>query len=314
MPMEPPETGIGKFLIRTFAGALLVGLALYGIGSAVDVAWVRYLGYLSLALAGVVMLLPLPVFAYVYPVILVWIALLPLWIAILLLRPLFGPLRRLFEIAHTRAERRAGPAVPVGEQYRIFVARQARVANRDDLVPPVARLVDRLQRVGGRTLALYYQAGTLDRQKVTRFGANRVASCFLSAGIPSSHGRDPADPSHELIFLTRFQGTVAVSLRIAFVLQSEEATCPGLVAEVRLTPAAAGRDAAQRTARLEQVFAILAETLEPDYGHLELPGEPPAENWPAVPGRGWLTYASGALVRASAGPVPDRYNEPAPTA
>lgn len=179
-------------------------------------------------------------------------------------------------------ESRAGLAVPVEECYRLLVTRHTRVADPDELREPVTRLVRGLRRIGGRAFALYGCSPAFNTYRVLSGWRNRVPSFLATSEIQWGFGRELPDPTHQLVFFTRFNGTRAVYLRVSFVLTADETTGPGLRAELRLTPAAAGREGAGRTARLDRILRLLVETLSADESHIEFPAPTEAVQTPTA--------------------------------
>src|SRR5262249_19292131 len=145
-------------------------------------------------------------------------------------------------------------------------------------------------------------------------------------------GREPQYPTHRIIFFNKDEAFDSVFLKITFVLCGEEASRPGLVAELRLGAGAAGPAGEARTARLDRLFGLLIATLQPDFGHVELPGHAEAADWPNTPDAGWFTYLvgpegprglpapavassfeRGVKIRAAPGPAPDHQRDAADT-
>lgn len=214
------------------------------------------------------------------------------WIGVLPISRVIGWVHRCRERAEERAARRAGTEVLIENQYRFFAARNAPVAKPRDLRRVVNRLVRKLRRVGGSCCTLYGYTPVMEKRRVRRFGFSRVAYFLEHSEIRWNFGREHSDPTHELLFFSRFNGTHAVYLRISFVTPASNATCPGLFAELRLTPAALGVGGAHAEARVERIFRLLTESLEADFGHVELPGQPESEDWPGTPGSGPLVYVA----------------------
>jgi hypothetical protein len=241
-------------------------LAFLGIGNAADIFWLRAIGVGLLIVLGVLGTLTLVVPIVIFFAWLDWIGFMPI-------SRIIGLVRRQIERADERAAARAGSAVLIEEQFRLFATRHAVVAKPSDLRPAVTRLVRKLSLIGEDPFALYCYNSTMQKLRVLPFGFSRVGYFLARSAIAWNFGREPSDPTHELVFFSRFNGTRAVYLRISFVVEGTEATCPGLCAELRLTPAAAGPDEASRAKRIEQLFQWLVETLAADAGHVELPGQ-----------------------------------------
>ncbi|MBN9118965.1 MAG: hypothetical protein J0I06_07365 [Planctomycetes bacterium] len=185
-------------------------------------------------------------------------------------------MRGLREAATARAEKRAGETLSVEAQYRVRAVRATRVTKPTDLLRPVNRLVRELERVGGRRFTLYGYDAVREVHRVRRFGFGRVARFLAESEIRWNFGRCPSDPTHELVFFTRFNGTCAVYLRIAFIAGDAPMTGAGLVAELRVTPLAAGRSDAERNARVLRLRQVLVDALATDVSYVAYPGEPGA--------------------------------------
>jgi hypothetical protein len=248
------------------ATILLVGLAFLGIGNATDIYWMRAVGFSLLILLCVLGTLTLVVPIVVFFAWLDWIGFMPI-------SRIIGWVRRQIALADERAAARAGVPVLIEDQFRLFATRQAPVATPRDLRRAVARLVRKLSLIGEAPFTLYGYSPTMQKLRVMPFGFSRVGYFLDRSAIEWNFGRELSDPTHEIVFFSRFNGTCAVYLRISFVVEGTEATCPGLCAELRLTPAAAGHDDAERAQRVERLFRLLVETLATDSGHVELPGQ-----------------------------------------
>lgn len=259
---------------RVFGGvvAILViaGFACLGVGNVHDIFWLRAVGIALLALAGFLAALTLLLPTVIFFAWLDWIGFLPIGRVV-------GWVRQQAQRAEELAEMRAGAAPLIEDQYRLFVTRKAPVAKPTDLHRAVTRLVWKLRRIGGRAFTLYGYNPAMRKRRVLPFGLSRVWYFLERSEIAWNFGREPSDPTHQLTFFSRFNGTHAVYLRIRFITDAAGATCPGLCAELRLAPAVAGRDEKDRAERVERLFRLLVETLTADSGHVELPGRPESE-------------------------------------
>jgi len=180
--------------------------------------------------------------------------------------------------------------------------RRAPVANEADLIEPLKQVVRAILREGSRFRL--WANSPAHRLYTIRTGGwwSNVWKFVTTSEIQWGHGREPRHPTHQVVF---FNWPSSVILRIKFVVTGAEAMRPGLVAELDLRTDAATHPRGDRWARLDRLFSRLIEILQPDFGHVLLPGHPDIPDPPNSPECGWLTYLShGELTRPLIVPPP----------
>jgi hypothetical protein len=284
-----PDRG---FLVVAVTLSFVAGLVVLGLGTVTELSVLRTVGLMVMgAVVLGTILTAVPVLFFM-----TWLD----RIGSFSIHRFVGPVRRWRERAEARAAERAGAAVPIEQQYRFFATRNEPVAEPRDLLRLVKRLVRGLRRVGGPDCTLYGYTPAMKKRRVLSFGMSRVGRFLARSEIRWNFGRTRSAPTHELLFVSRFNGTHAVYLRVSFLARTSNATCPGLFVELRLTRAALGVGDADVATHCERLFRLLVETCAADSGHVELPSEPEAEGWPYVCGSGWLTYVTGTEAEYAA--------------
>ena len=127
---------------------------------------------------------------------------------------------------------------------------------------------------------------------VLKDGKSLVPAFLSTCEIEWNFGREPNDPTHEILFFNDATGERAVVLRLSFVADGATSTAPGLTAELVLGRDAAGPADGRRGGYLDELFSMLQTALRPDFGHVELPGYPRKSGWPNECTFGWITYFS----------------------
>jgi hypothetical protein len=209
---------------------------------------------------------------------------------------------------------REGPEYHYDE---IRLVRLAPVAHEDDLIGPIKRLVRAIRREGARFQL--YGHSPAHRLYTIRAGWlwSNVWKFVTTSAIQWNFGREPRDPTHQVMFFS--WPTDTVFFKVKFVVAGVEATCPGVVVTLRLRTDKVIHPRGDRAARLDRLFARMVSILRPDHGCVRLSGQPEDEV-------GWLTYlplatapatvpppavrvpfADGVKILAAPGPVPDEY-------
>ena len=216
------------------------------------------------------------------------------------------------------------------EFYRLVVARRAKVGEDADLVEPVERIVRALQKEDPELFRLLGYSPAYSKFEVIDGEKSLVPNFLMTSQIQWNFGREPRDPTNQVIFFNDYEDERYAGLKVVFSVEKPEdgieAAGPGLVAELFLGTVPAGPGGAARTARLDRLFALLVEAFAPDHGRVELPGHPEAEGESDAPGVGWLTYRAGAepprvpppatatplaggvTIRLAPGDAPDRFD------
>jgi len=180
------------------------------------------------------------------------------------------------------------------DYYRLRVVRRLPIAEPADLEEPLDGLVRALARRGS---LLFEPSGLSPAMQTTRVlqGKQSLVHAFLSTSeIKWNFGREPSDPTHEIVLFNTEHGPRAVVLRLSFVAYGAASTAPGLVAELTLGPDAAGPADNGRGEHLDELFSMLLAALRPDHGHVKLPGHPEGKEPPDGYDVGWITYFSRA--------------------
>jgi len=175
--------------------------------------------------------------------------------------------------------------------YRLRVVQRAPTGDPLDLEQPLDGLVRALSRLDPSLFELSGLSPAMQTTPVLQ-GEQSLVPAFLSTSeIAWNFGREPADPTHEIVFFNAEHGSRTVVLRLSFVANGAASAAPGLVAELTLGHDAAGPSDNSRGAHLDELFSMLLEALHPDHGHVKLPGHPDG-NQPGVYEVGWITYFS----------------------
>ncbi len=99
-----------------------------------------------------------------------------------------------------------------------------------------------------------------------------VPNFLMTSDIQWNFGRQPEDPTHEIIFSNDFKDERGVWLKVAFSVENPEdgieTTGPGLVAELVLGSVAAGADETARAAHLDRLLALMTEVFAADDGRV----------------------------------------------
>ncbi len=118
--------------------------------------------------------------------------------------------------------------------------RRAPVAAPADLVEPLDGLVRALARMDP---LLFELSGLSPAMQTTRIlqGTQSLVRFFLSTSeIAWNFGREPVDPTHEIVFFNTEESPRKVVLRLSFVANGAASNAPGLAAELILGGDAAG--------------------------------------------------------------------------
>jgi hypothetical protein len=176
------------------------------------------------------------------------------------------------------------------DNYRLCVVRHAPLVDPIDLAQTLDWIVRQLEREDPVLFALSGYSPAMELAPALDGEVSRVGAFLVTSEIEWNFGREPADPTHEVVLFNNEEDTKLVHLRVSFVAGEEVSTGPGLVAELRLGRDAAGPRDAARGAHLDKLFSLLVVALRPDFGHVELPGHPVIAERPASFDIGWITY------------------------
>ena len=183
----------------------------------------------------------------------------------------------------------------MSDEHELWVVRHRTVADEAELVKPLNQLVHALLAEDPALFQLFGYSPAFHLHPVVDGNKSLVENFLMTSEIQWHHGRSPEDPTHQVVYFgTSEEPGLSVYLRVQFVVEGTEATCPGLVAQLRLGTGTLVHAGADRTARLDRLFSMLIESLRPDFGHVQLPGHPEASGWPNAPDVGWLTYLADA--------------------
>jgi hypothetical protein len=180
------------------------------------------------------------------------------------------------------------------DNYRLCVVRRTPLATPDDLTATLEWIVRALAQVDPLLFTLSGRSPANHLTPVMDGDETRVAAFLSTSAIEWNFGREPEDPTHEIVFFNPEEGPRVAVLRLSFVAGGEASTGPGLVVELVLGRDAAGPADEGRGAHLDLLFSMLLAALLPDHGHVELPGYPDGAERPAVYDVGWITYFSRA--------------------
>jgi len=158
------------------------------------------------------------------------------------------------------------------ESYDLTASRQARVADPADLVGPLEQLVRAIQQEGP-LFALWGHSPAFHKYEVLQGDTSLVPNFLMTSEIQWGSGREPQDPTHQVVFFNGHRDDRRVYLRVAFSVEKPEdgveVTGPGLVAELSLGPDAAGADESARAARLDRLLNLMAELFAADSRRVE---------------------------------------------
>jgi hypothetical protein len=192
------------------------------------------------------------------------------------------------------------------DSYRLCVVKHASLATPTDLTATLDWIVKRLEKEDPLLFSLHGYSPAMQVVPVLDGDKSLVEGFLATSEIAWNFGREPADPTNEVVLFNGEEGARKVYLRASFVTGGAACTGPGFVLELRLGRDAAGPGGAERGAHLDTLFSLLAVALYPDFGHVELPGHPPSVERPATYEVGWLTY----FARAER-PLPPQIQPPA---
>src|SRR5262249_20555969 len=117
--------------------------------------------------------------------------------------------------------------------YEIGVVRQRPVADEAEFVAPVDRIVRAVQGEDPKRFRLFAYSPAFDLYPVLRVDTSIVDKSVMTSEIQFGFGRTPEDPTHQVIFFDAPEEK-SLFLRIQFVVAGNEATCPGVVAELQM--------------------------------------------------------------------------------
>jgi hypothetical protein len=180
------------------------------------------------------------------------------------------------------------------DTYRLCVVMHAPLADPDDLTATLDWIVKSLSETDPLLFSLRGYSPAMQAVPVLDGEKSLVGGFVATSEIAWNFGREPADPTHEVVFFNAEEGARNVYLRASFVAGDAVSTGPGLVFELRLGRDAAGPSGPERVAHLDTLFSLLVPALNPDFGHVELPGHPASVERPATYEVGWLTYFAAA--------------------
>lgn len=211
--------------------------------------------------------------------------------------------------------------------YELYVVRQAPITDPEEYTEAIDALVSELLATDPTKYYLFGYSPAHRRVPCIDGETSNVPKFVACSEIEWNHGRDPEDPTHEVVFFNEHEDENQVYLKVAFLVvppddpgappkpNDDPPKCPGIVAELRLgtsaaTPPPSGEELS-RGQHLDNLFGMLITTFQPDYGHVELPGHPPLEgatpkeSWPMKHDVGWATFLSRSKL-----PVPPVLAEP----
>ncbi len=181
-------------------------------------------------------------------------------------------------------------------EYRLVLVRHAKVAAPEDLIAPLESIVRQLQRLNADLFAFSGHSPAMREVPVFEGEKSWVPAFISTSAIHWNFGREPGDPTHSIVFFNSYEEDRVAVLRLSFVSGEVEATCPGLMFELRLGTTAAGPRDSGRSKHLITLFTILTDALLPDFGYIELPGHPDPKEYPSRIEAGWLTYFSPSMT------------------
>lgn len=155
-----------------------------------------------------------------------------------------------------------------GGEFQLTFNRRRPPQRAEDLLAALHGAVDLLESEDRTLFRLYGYSPSMERVAVKEGGVSRAADFLATSDIEWNFGREPHEPTREVVFFNDLQGASLVYLRFAFFLDGERCSAPGLEFLLRLGVDAAGGPGAPRAGRL---FIRLAETLAPDSGSLASP-------------------------------------------
>jgi hypothetical protein len=180
------------------------------------------------------------------------------------------------------------------DTYRLCMVKRAALAAPADLTATLDWIVRALEAEDPILFSLFAYSPAMEPVRILDGDESRVEDLLATSEITWNFGREPADPTHEVVLFNKEEGARRVYLRASFVAGGAEHTGPGFVFDLRLGRDAAGPEGPERGAHLAALFSMLVAPLHPDFGHVELPGQPHRVDRPATYEVGWLTYFARA--------------------
>lgn len=156
------------------------------------------------------------------------------------------------------------------------------------MIEPIKRLVRVIEREG-RLFRLSAHSSARRLYKVrTRWPWGNVWKFVTTSQIEWTFGRQPADPTNEVIF--RHDPTEGVFFKVSFCVAGVAATCPGVVVTLAVRDHTSTHPRGDWAVRIDRLFSQMIAILRPDHGCVRLTGQPDVGYGSREPQAGWLTY------------------------